>query len=73
MPRKSNKKDKQKPQESEQSEGEEMSDAMSIVEEDIEEEEAGETYNSGKKTSKDIMLCKAITSLKSGLYKKINK
>ncbi len=67
---KGNKKDKQKPQqEDKHSEGEEMCNAMSLVEEDIERED-GETSDSGEKTNKDIM--KAIISLKSGLYKKID-
>lgn len=71
MPWKSNKKDKQKPQqEDKHSEGEEMSDAMSLMEEDVEDEDAGETSSSGEKTNEDIM--KAIISLKSGLYKKID-
>lgn len=71
MPRKSNEKDKQKPQqEDEHPEGEEMSDTMSLMEEDVEEEDAAEISNSGKKTNEDIM--KAIISLKSGLYKKID-
>lgn len=71
MPPKSNKKDKQKPRhEDKHSEGEEMSDAMSLMEEDSEEEDAGETSNSGEKTNEDLM--KAIISLKSGLYKKID-
>ena len=70
MPPKSNKKDKQKPrQEEKHPEGEEMCDAMSLVEDDIEGED-GETSDSGEKTNEDIM--KAIISLKSGLYKKID-
>jgi len=69
MPPKSNKKDKQKlRQEDKCSEEEEISDAMSLVE-DAEEENADEAFNSGN-TNEDIM--KAITSLKSGLYQKID-
>lgn len=68
MPPKSNKIDKQKPwYEDKHSEGEEMSNAMSLMEENIEEE--GEASNSGEKTN-NIMT--AVISLKSGLYKKID-
>ena len=73
MPPKSNKKDKQKPRHEDTSchfEGEEMSDAMSLVMVGDGEEEDGETSNSGEKTNKDIIL--AIISLKSGLYNKID-
>ena len=65
-------KDKQKPQQGdENSEGEEMSDTISLVEEeDVEVEDAGEASKSDEKTNEDIM--KAIFSLKSGLYKKID-
>lgn len=71
MPPKGNKKDKQKPRhEDKHSEEEEMGDAMLRVEEDIQEEDAGGTSNPGEKTNEDIM--KAIISLKSGLYKKID-
>lgn len=70
MPPKGNKKDKQKSRhEDKHSEGEEMSKAMSLMVEDVEGED-GETSNSGEKTNKDII--KAIISLKSGLYKKID-
>lgn len=43
---------------------------MSLMEDDVEEEAADKTPKSDEKTNEDIM--KAITSLKNGLYKKIN-
>ena len=47
-----------------------MSDAMPMMEDDVEEKNADETPKSDEKTNEDIM--KAIFSLKNGLYKKID-
>lgn len=64
MPPKSNKK-RERPQYGNLPE--EMSDATPLMEQDIEEEDS---ETAGEKTNEEIM--KAITSLKSGLYKKID-
>lgn len=69
MSRKGGKKDKKKTRnEDEHSEGEEISDAMAAMEDGLEEGD-GEVAFSGE-NNRDIM--KAIMSLKSGLYKKID-
>lgn len=70
MSRKGGKKEKKKVRNDDEcSEGEEINDTMAAVE-DGPDEQDGETAISGENNNQDIM--KAIMSLKSGLYKKID-